>query len=214
MNTLDFVIEVIAVSASGVLAPGPLFFANIVYGMCLGSRSGIHVAYGHTLVELPLVVALAAGLFTFDIERKYADIIGLFGGTAALAIAGLQISSIISKKAGDDTAYEIAHIKRPFIAGVALSAFNPFFLLWWCTAGLKLIEDSAMFGLGGGLLLLFCLHVWMDYVWLGGTGFLASKGSSVVKSRYYPILLIGLSAILVYYGISFLLQATSQYLWQ
>jgi threonine/homoserine/homoserine lactone efflux protein len=211
MNVLDFAIEVIGVSVSGVFAPGPLFFTNVTYGIRLGTRSGLCVAYGHTLVELPLIVTLAAGLFTFDAERKYAGIIGLFGGIAALAIAGLQIRGIISKNGAYGPVSEIAPIKRPFIAGVALSAFNPFFLLWWSTAGLKLIADSSAFGVTTGLVLLFSLHIWMDYVWLGGTAFLASKGSSMVNSKYYRLLLIGLSAMLVYYGISFLLQAASEY---
>jgi threonine/homoserine/homoserine lactone efflux protein len=211
MNVLHFALEVIGVSISGVLAPGPLFFTNVVYGTRIGIRSGIHMACGHTLVELPLMVTLAAGLFTFDAERKYAGIIGLFGGTAALAIAALQIGNIVSKKAAYGTASEFAYIKRPFIAGVALSALNPLFLIWWSTAGVKLIADSSAFGLSSGLAILFTFHIWMDYAWLGGTAFLASKGSSRLNSKYYMLLLIGLSAMLIYYGIIFLLQAASQY---
>ena len=32
MNAAEFVAEVVLLSASGVLSPGPLFFANIIYG--------------------------------------------------------------------------------------------------------------------------------------------------------------------------------------
>lgn len=32
MNDAEFVAEVVLVSASGVLSPGPLFLANIIYG--------------------------------------------------------------------------------------------------------------------------------------------------------------------------------------
>jgi threonine/homoserine/homoserine lactone efflux protein len=100
--------------------------------------------------------------------------------------------------------------KSPFVAGIALSALNPFFLLWWFTVGLKLISDSATFGLVAGIALLFALHIWMDYAWLAGTAYLASKGSSVIKSKYYPVLLAGLAAVLAYYGIAFILQAVYQ----
>jgi hypothetical protein len=75
----------------------------------------------------------------------------------------------------------------------------------------KLIADSSAFGLSSGLAILFTFHIWMDYAWLGGTAFLASKGSSRLNSKYYMLLLIGLSAMLIYYGIIFLLQAASQY---
>ena len=43
----------------------------------------------------------------------------------------------------------------------------------------------------------------MDYAWLAGTAYLASKGSSVLKSKYYKMLLLALAGILVYYGIQF-----------
>jgi threonine/homoserine/homoserine lactone efflux protein len=209
MNLLDFGLEIIIVSASGVLAPGPLFFTNLFYGTRLGTHSGLKVAYGHTVVELPLIILLAAGLFSFEAAKKYSGTIGLIGGIAILAFAGLQIGSIIRKKGVDAAACAIyvADDKGPFIAGVILTAMNPFFLLWWFTAGLKLIADSAAFGASSGLAILFALHIWMDYAWLGGTAYLASKGSKVLKSRHYSLLLVGLSAILVYYGLAFLMQA-------
>lgn len=212
MNLLDFGVEIIAVSASGVLAPGPLFFANLLYGTRLGTRSGLKLACGHTIVELPLIILLAGGLFTFDAARKYSGIIALMGGIAILALAGLQIRSIARKKdmyATVPSPY-LAGTKGPFIVGVVLSVFNPFFFIWWFTAGLKLIVDSAAFGVGTGLAILFALHIWMDYAWLGGTAFLASKGSMLLKSRHYSLLLAGLSAVLIYYGISFVVQTVQR----
>ena len=38
MNMLELAGEVILLSASGVLSPGPLFFINLIYG----SRQGAH----------------------------------------------------------------------------------------------------------------------------------------------------------------------------
>lgn len=206
MDLVDFGVQVIAVSASGVLAPGPLFFTNILYGTKQGARAGLKVAYGHTVVELPLIVLLAAGLFTSAAAAQYAGAIGLAGGIGILGFAGLQIAGALRKK-GIQAAPATASRKSPFVAGVALSALNPFFLLWWFTVGLKLISDSATFGLAAGIAILFALHIWMDYAWLAGTAYLASKGSSVIKSKYYPLLLLGLTAVLAYYGVSFILQS-------
>jgi threonine/homoserine/homoserine lactone efflux protein len=209
MNVLDFGIEVIALSASGVLAPGPLFFANLAYGTRRDRWSGIKVAYGHTVVELPLIIMLAAGLFTFDIAKKYSGIIGLVGGIAILGFATLQIAIITNEK----RAYDLPRItsgKGPFAIGVALTALNPFFLLWWFTAGLKLIADSGAFGISTGVIMLFLLHIWMDYAWLACTAYLASMGGLLLRSKYYPVLRLALAAALVYYGISFLLQAASR----
>ncbi len=206
MSVLDFGVEVIAISASGVLAPGPLFFTNLLYGTRHGVRSGIKVACGHTSVELPLIILLAAGLFTSAAASQYAGAIGLVGGIGILGFAGLHIARVIKKKDALSVP-TIANSKGPFVAGIALSALNPFFLVWWFTVGLKLIADSATFGFAAGIMILFALHIWMDYAWLASTAYLASKGSSVLKSKYYPLLLLALAAVLLYYGISFVLQA-------
>ncbi|MFZ0894866.1 MAG: hypothetical protein WAZ77_10215 [Candidatus Nitrosopolaris sp.] len=56
MSPLEFAGEVILVSASGVLSPGPLFFINIIYGSKQGITGGIKIAFGHTMVEFPLVM--------------------------------------------------------------------------------------------------------------------------------------------------------------
>ena len=44
---------VIVISASGVMSPGPLFAANVMYGLREGKISGIKMAVGHTIVEFP-----------------------------------------------------------------------------------------------------------------------------------------------------------------
>ncbi|HEV8404653.1 MAG TPA: LysE family transporter [Nitrososphaera sp.] len=204
MSVLDFGVEVIAISASGVLAPGPLFFTNLLYGSRRGARSGIKVAYGHTVVELPLIILLATGLFASTATNQYPGAIGLAGGIGILGFAGLQIASVVSNR-NVQAAPAMASGKSPFVAGIALSALNPFFLFWWFTVGLKLIADSATFGFAAGIMILFALHIWMDYAWLVGTAYIASKGSSVLKSKYYQLLLLALAAILLYYGVHFTL---------
>ena len=210
MNALEFSIEVITLSASGVLAPGPLFFANVAYGMQHDKWSGIKVAYGHTTVELPIIVILAAGLVAFDTAKKYAGVIGVIGGIAILAFAALQIASIFKGAQRYEKSSNSLRSKGPIIGGIILSALNPFFVLWWFTVGLKLVVDSEVFGVVNGVAILFALHIWMDYAWLGSTAYLASIGASVLRSKYYPALRLGLTLVLIYYGVSFVSEAASQ----
>ncbi len=209
MDVLKFGTEVITLSASGVLAPGPLLFANLACSTYHDKWSGIKVASGHSIVELILIIILAAGLFTIDAAKKYTSTIGLMGGVAILAFAGLQIATIAKKKRPRYPTGHIAGKKGPFLIGLSFSALNPFFLLWWFTAGLKLITDSAGFGVITGLIYLFAFHIWMDYAWLALTAYLSSKGSSLLNSQVYRILLLALSGLLVYYGISFVVQGAS-----
>jgi threonine/homoserine/homoserine lactone efflux protein len=204
MDVLKFGIEVVTLSASGVLAPGPLLFANLACATNHDKWSGIKVACGHAIIEIILIIILAAGLFTIDAAREYTNAIGLMGGVAILVFAGLQTATIVDKNRPQ---YHIGHIagrKGPFLIGLLFTALNPFFIIWWFTAGLKLITDSAEFGITMGLMLLFALHIWMDFAWLALTAYLSSKGSSLINSQIYRVILLALAALLVYYGISFI----------
>ena len=57
---------VIVISITGVMAPGPLFTANIAYGIRGGIKSGFKMAIGHTIVEIPIVVIFGLGIIVVD----------------------------------------------------------------------------------------------------------------------------------------------------
>lgn len=102
MNILEFAGEVILLSASGVLSPGPLFFTNLIYGSRQGAHAGIKIAYGHTIVELPLITILALGLSKFSsldlTSNGNLKIIGLLGGVSIALFSLMQIHSVIKRK--------------------------------------------------------------------------------------------------------------------
>ena len=197
---LEFAIIVIVISASGVMAPGPLFAANVSYGLREGTRSGIKMAIGHTIVEFPLVILLGVGVFSLEIFPEFRIIISIFGAITLFAFAIFQIKTVLQKK--EEGKSKLKH--SPLVTGIALSALNPFFIIWWLTIGFKLISDAMMIWAFTGILLVFFLHIWMDFVWLGGVSFLASKSSRILSNRNYKVLMVGLSLMLVYFGITFL----------
>ena len=211
MNTFEFAIEVVFLSASGVLSPGPLFFANLIYGSRQGFRGGIKMASGHTIVELPIILILSFGLFHFsvtsDAHNAALKSIGLLGGIAIIIFSMLQIRSVVIREKNrspgnliDRTKYSLSN--KPILNGMIFSLLNPFFIVWWFTVGLKIISDSiSIFGIVLGGLAVFIFHIWMDYVWLGGTSFLVQKGVSILDVRFYNIFLLGLSVLLVIFGL-------------
>jgi threonine/homoserine/homoserine lactone efflux protein len=209
MDLLGFGAQVVFTSASGVISPGPLFFANLVYGSKQGIYSGIKIAHGHTIVELPLIIILASGLITFSsitTTNLVSKLISLSGGIVILVFSAVQIEALLKKKKGEKKIYFNTHNKKdPLIIGSILSALNPFFILWWLTAGLKLISDSLeLYGFAMGIVVVFSFHIWMDYGWLAVTAHLISRGTLIFRSKYYPILLLALNAALIYYGIYFI----------
>jgi threonine/homoserine/homoserine lactone efflux protein len=209
MDLLGFGTQVVFTSASGVISPGPLFFANLVYGSKQGIYSGIKMAHGHTIVELPLIIILASGLITFSsitTTNLVSKLVSLSGGIAILVFSAFQIEALLKNKKGEKKIYFKTHNKKdPLIIGSILSALNPFFILWWLTVGLKLISDSLeLYGFVMGIVVVFSFHIWMDYGWLAVTAHLVSRGTLIFRSKYYPILLLALNAALIYYGIYFI----------
>ena len=191
---------VIIISVSGVMSPGPLFAANITYGLKEGFRSGIKIAIGHSIVELPLVILLGIGAFSLEIFPEFRVIISIFGAITLFGFAGMQIKSMFKKNGGISTKPK----HGPIITGILFSALNPFFIIWWLTIGLKLISDAMLVWAFAGVLIVFVFHIWMDFVWLGMVAFFASKSVKIISNRNYKIIMAGLSLILIYFGITFL----------
>ena len=196
---LEFSVLVIVISASGVMVPGPLFAANIAHGLRGGVKSGIKMAIGHTIVELPLVILLGIGVFSLELFPEFRTIISVFGAITLFVFAAMQIKTIFRNKEST------TNLKQgPLVSGILFSALNPFFIIWWLTIGFKLISDAMLIWAFSGILILFILHIWMDFAWLGATSYLASKSSKILSNKNYKIIMIGLSVMLVYFGITFL----------
>jgi threonine/homoserine/homoserine lactone efflux protein len=199
---VSFALMVIAISASGVMSPGPLFTANIVYGLKEGRNAGLKMALGHTIVELPLIILLGIGTISLEILPEYSILITVTGAIGLFGFAGLQIKSIFGK----NFRKKVKPNKNSFLAGIFLTALNPFFIIWWFTVGFVLITESIVIWGFFGILILFVFHIWMDYVWLFAIAGFASKAKNVLSNNNYKILIIGLSVLLIYFGISFLLE--------
>ena len=199
-DIIEFAIIVIIISASGVMSPGPLFAANITYGLKQGTKAGIKIAIGHSLVELPLVILLGIGILSLEIFPEFKTIISILGAITLFVFAFMQIKSTLKKNEKSETKLK----QGPIITGVLLSALNPFFLIWWLTIGLKLISDAMAIWAFIGILIVFVLHIWMDFVWLGSTAFLISKSKKIISNTNYKIIMLALSAVLIYFGITFL----------
>ena len=198
---LGFTLVVIVISVSGVMSPGPLFAANIFYGLKGGAKAGLKMAYGHTVVELPLVILLGIGAFSLETIPEFRTYIAIIGAIGLFAFAGIQIKQIFKNS------FDIINEPKqgPFLAGILLSALNPFFIIWWLTIGFKLISDALIIWSFWGILIMFLLHIWMDYVWLSSTALVSSRISKILSNQSYKFLVVGLSIVLVYFGITFLI---------
>jgi len=82
---------------------------------------------------------------------------------------------------------------------------NPYFIVWWLAVGSKLVVDALAFASLLGVLLMYISHVWMDYAWLTAVAHLAHVGTKIAGTRWYRAAMTVFGAILIYFGITFLL---------
>jgi len=208
-DLLNFIITVILVTISGALAPGPLFFRVISHGRKSGARGGLAFSIGHTLFEFSLVLFLAF-IWNFGVTQIADESImnlygGIVGGLALYVFGAIHIyESTKSKTDINQKEAKSQRIKHPLVLGLAYTGLNPFFIIWWLTAGFNLIGSALEIASFAGVIILYVAHVWMDYAWLTATAYLAKKGVNILGSKGYRILIAASGAFLICFGTYFI----------
>ena len=203
MSLLFFLIEVVVISLSGVMAPGPVTAAAI--GMGTRSRyAGPLIAIGHGIVEFPLMILIVLGAGRILKLPTAQVIIGLAGGTFLLIMAIQMLKSLRSAEKQQVKVTKCA----PVLAGIILSAGNPYFLVWWATVGLTLATTAT--GIGIWAFAIFAIVHWLcDLVWLSALSWASFKGSVLLGPRGMRIVLIICSAALLVFGLFFIYNAAN-----
>jgi len=204
---LAFLLEAVLVSLSGVMAPGPLSAATVARGSD-SRHAGAVVAIGHGIVELPLMACILLGL-GFLLEQFYVRVAMALVGGLFLSVMGVGMLRSIKR-----TEFAASkNTRSSMVAGIVLSAGNPYFLLWWATVGATLISRSARFGMPG-FLSLALLHWLCDFVWLYLLSWLSFKGKRFLGKRFQTAILAISGALLIFFGARFILGAVGELLAQ
>jgi threonine/homoserine/homoserine lactone efflux protein len=193
MPFLLFLSEVVLISLSGVMAPGPM--TTVIVGK--GNKSphaGALIAVGHGIVEFPLMVAVYFGI-GYMLNLPYVKTgIALVGGAFLLWMGIGMLRSVrqaaISEK--DDA-------RSPILAGILLSVGNPYFLIWWATVGVALVLRSVEFGLIG-FLVLAVTHWLCDFVWAYFLSALSFKGGQFFGKRFQQVVFALCGVMLLYFS--------------
>jgi threonine/homoserine/homoserine lactone efflux protein len=183
------------------MAPGAITAATLAAG-ARSRHAGALIALGHAVVEMPLILLLAAGIGTFLTSPAVKAGIGLAGG-AVLVLMGTQLLlSLRRAKAEREAAVQ----RRPFMTGVVLSGANPYFLIWWATVGLALATQAA--GYGAVALLVFAVVHWLcDLVWLEVLSLAAFHGSEACGLSSQKVIAVICGVALLGFGVEFLYKA-------
>ncbi len=212
MNELtEFLIYAVTISLSGVMAPGAMTAATIAQG-ARSRWAGLLISVGHGIVEMPLIALLMLGLHFFFAKPSVQIAIGLLGGAFLLWMGAGLLRQIRHQQAE-----ESKHAGANSIGtGIALSATNPYFLLWWAAVGLKLAMDAKTLGMLA--LVLFAVVHWLcDVVWLSILSFAAyhtHKAAGLMGKRLQTGILCVCGIALLAFGIKFIYDATALMLTQ
>jgi threonine/homoserine/homoserine lactone efflux protein len=205
MDPLTFAITVIILTASGALAPGPMFFVTIIHGAKSGAKTGITFSLAHTIIEFSLVILLALGLLSVVNQPTVRFAFGVAGGIALLVLGIKQIRSSLRGFIKSNS--NQVSTRGLFLMGLALTGLNPYFIIWWLTVGANLIFLSLEFAGLLGVVFMYVCHVWVDYVWLTLVAGLAKRSAKILKVRWYRLLIAVFGLVLIYFGLSFLFNA-------
>jgi threonine/homoserine/homoserine lactone efflux protein len=201
MSLFLFLFQVVTISLSGVMAPGPVTAAAIAMG-ARNRFAGTIIAVGHGIIEFPLMILIVVGFDRLLKWLPFQIVVGFAGGAFLWFMA---VGMLRSLNATEDQQLKITK-SGPLIAGIALSGGNPYFLLWWATIGLTLATTATSLGIWA--FALFAIVHWLcDLIWLQALSWASFKGSVLLGPRSQRIVMFVCSWAIFAFGVFFVYNA-------
>ena len=198
-----FLVSVAFISLSGILLPGPLFAVTIEKAT-KRKTAGMLIAFGHGIVEFPLMFLIFFVLSEFDVPWSVQAGVGLVGG---LLMIYMGIQTFRNRnKAGEK--YAVSS-QDSLLAGIKTTAANPGFILWWLTIGTALVLNAKLFGLLG-FSVFAGVHWVCDFIWYTVVAVVIFKSHRFWTARVYQGISFFCVAVFVGFGAFFFSSA----LWQ
>lgn len=190
--------------------PGSLLTYTIRRSLSTGPGAGLVVAAGHAVLELFLVILIFLG-FGGLLQSGAVQIgIGLIGGVLLAymgidMIAGAVRNTVKVKIDGHDT-----KTKSLFLSGIAVSAMNPYFLLWWAIIGLGFIMQAYVGSGLAGVGVYYLGHISADFIWYGFISAVVGTTKKFIRETPYRVVIALLGGLLIFFGGKFLFAAISK----
>lgn len=191
-----FLASVIAISLTGVMMPGPVTAVTVTKGS-QRREAGALVALGHAIVEFPLIVLIYLGFARFLILPEVKISVGLAGGLVLIWMALRMFKTRPIFNEHKDLRHGCV------VAGLATTAANPYFFLWWATVGAALLANARTFG-NAGVLALGVTHWLCDLGWLYLVSWAVFKSKPLWTQRAHRLVFGACAAILAGFGVWFI----------
>ncbi|HHY82813.1 MAG TPA: LysE family transporter [Clostridiales bacterium] len=204
MSIWGIFISAFLIGFSGAAMPGPMLGVAIDGSIKKGFAAGPLTVLGHGILEFLLIIIIAFGLKDFLSNSAILGVIGILGG-AFLAWMGydmikasLKKTVSLEKQEGKNTGE-----RSLILAGAAVSAANPYFILWWATTGIESIRQAYILGIAG--ILAFAIgHILSDLSWYSAVSFAFSKGKKLMNDAIYRGLILILGVFVLLFSVKFI----------
>lgn len=201
-NIWVFLGLVIVISLSGVMTPGPVFAAAVTKGY-KDKMAGVKIALGHGMVEIPLMIVIAAvGLGAEELfdEPGVKLGIGLVGGILLifLGVTMIRTRKNIAEGGKEETAWNAT------TAGIITTSANPYFFVWWATVGVAMILNAQWFG--PMVVVVFAAVHWScDLAWYSFTSFAVYRTKHLWTPLVHEIVFGACGVTMIAFGLYFMI---------
>jgi threonine/homoserine/homoserine lactone efflux protein len=198
-----FLVQVFIISFSGAVQPGPVTATAVTMG-ARNRWAGALLAVGHGIIEFPLLILIIIGLGAVFQKTSTQIVIGGAGGVVLFYMAYSMF-----KAARQVAVQQVgARNDKPVLAGIVLTASNPYFLIWWATVGLALATEATKFGVYA--FALFAIVHWLvDLIWVTALSLASFHGTTFLGPKVQQIVLKICAAAMLLFGLFFIYNAVS-----
>lgn len=197
---VTFLLEAVLISLSGVMVPGPVTAVTLGTGT-RSPHAGAFVAIGHGVIEIPLMIAILYGFGTILNHSSAKVAVSLMGGLFLLFM-GINMLRSFNRV---EVEAQVSN-RSPIVAGIALSAGNPYFIIWWATVGATLIMRSVGFGTVG-FTSFAVLHWLCDFVWCYVLSVLSFRGGRFLGRGFQKAVFLLCGTFLLFFSGKFIVDA-------
>lgn len=189
------------VGLTGAVVPGPMLFATIEKSFKKGWTAGPKIVLGHALIESVITLLIIVGLNSLINDSVY-SIISLVGGFSLVFFGVMTVKSPVNDPYSYSSSNDI--LNSPIISGVITSASNPYFWMWWFTAGSALVLHGFEIGILAAVL--FVIGHWLaDLGWYSAVSTSFSRGKKLISARKHEGIMRMCGIFLILFGTWFVI---------
>jgi threonine/homoserine/homoserine lactone efflux protein len=194
-----------SVGLTGALVPGPMLFATIEISLKKGWLAGPQVVFGHVMVEVVLYILILFGAASL-VGSGMISTIFLIGGLSLLVFGLLTLKDARAAASArifqDPSGLKLT--SSPTLIGLITSVSNPYFWIWWLTAGGAIVLKE--YELGIITAMAYMLGHWTaDLSWFTAVSGSFSRGKKLLSQKMHRYILYICGIFLVIFGLYFML---------